>query len=219
MKNIKDALFACSWSGGKDSCMAFYYAVQNGGVPLSLLTMCIENGNRTRSHGLAPGIIHAQAASLSISMTTVNTSWDNYEENFINTLKDLKVSRGIDSAVFGDIDLQEHKDWEDKVCKKAEVTPFLPLWKMDRELILKEFLNVGFKAVIVAVNEKCLDKSFLGRELDYGIISEFKKLNVDPCGENGEYHTVVIDGPLFSKPIELEKGNISKHPGYSFLDF
>ncbi len=215
----ENSLFACSWSGGKDSCMALYYAVKNGGIPRSLLTMCIENGDRTRSHGLAPGIIKAQADSLNIPLTTVNTSWNDYEENFINILKTLKISNGINSAVFGDIDLEEHKEWEDKVCRKAELTPFLPLWKINTELLLKEFLNVGFKAVIVAVNEKKLGKDFLGRELNHAIISEFKKHNVDPCGENGEYHTVVIDGPLFSKSIGLKKGRISKHSGYYFLDF
>ena len=218
MKNIKDALFACSWSGGKDSCMAFYYAVQNGGVPLSLLTMCIDNGDKTRSHGLSPDIINAQAKSLSIPIVSVNTSWDDYEENFIKILKDLRLSRGINSVVFGDIDLQEHKDWEDKVCKEAGLTPFLPLWEMGSEVILKEFLKAGFKTMIVAVKDKCLDDSFLGRVLDYDIISEFKDLNVDPCGENGEYHTVVVDGPLFSKSIELKKGDISRHSGYSFLE-
>lgn len=218
MKNIKNAAFACSWSGGKDSCMALYYAVQNGGVPLSLLTMCIENGERTRSHGLSPVIIHAQADSLNIPVKTINTSWHDYEENFINGLKKLKISRDINSAVFGDIDLEEHKEWEDKVCKKADITPFLPLWKMDRELILKEFLAAGFKAVIVAVKENCLDESFLGRELDYAMISEFKDHKVDPCGENGEYHTVVIDGPIFSKPVEFKKNKISKNSGYNFLD-
>ena len=218
MENIKNAKFTCSWSGGKDSCMALYYAIQNGGIPLSLLTMCIEDGEMTRSHGLSPAIIYSQAESLNIPVSTVNTSWQNYEVNFINALKDLNISRGIDSAVFGDIDLEAHKEWEDKVCKKADITAFLPLWKMNREQILKEFLDVGFKAVIVAVKENCLDKDFLGRELDHAIISEFKDKKIDPCGENGEYHTVVIDGPLFSKPVDFKKGKISKHSGYLFLE-
>jgi len=218
MNNIKNASFACSWSGGKDSCMALYYAIQNGGVPKSLLTMCIENGNRTRSHGLSPQIIYDQADSLNIPLMTVDTSWCNYEENFVDALTRLKASSGIDSAVFGDIDLDDHKKWEDDVCRKANIISFLPLWKRNSELLLKEFLNIGFKSVIVTVNNEYLGTEFLGRELDYATIEEFKKYNIDPCGENGEYHSVVIDGPLFLNPVELKKGNILEHSGYCFLE-
>lgn len=211
----------CSWSGGKDCCLALFKSIQAGYLPKALLTMCIEKGQRSRSHGLPVEILQAQANSLSLPLFTRNSSWQDYRHNFISGIKAIKEQDStITTGVFGDIDINEHGQWEQDVCKEAEMNAFLPLWKMERKAVLTEFLTSGFKAMIVSVDSKKLDSSFLGRTINYDIAGEFKKRDVDICGENGEFHTVVFNGPLFKTPINLKKlGNPILHSGYWFQNF
>ena len=205
----------CSWSGGKDSCLALYHAIQAGARPLALLNMLQEDGRHSRSHGLHVEILQAQARSLNLPLTTRATSWDNYEETFIAALRDLAAG-GIQAAVFGDIDIDHHREWEEKVCAAAELTPHLPLWQRDRRELLEEFLGLGFRATIVACNDEQMGNRYLGRTLDASLIDEFERIGIDPCGEKGEYHTVVTDGPLFDHPIQFQPGEFSQHSGYWF---
>lgn len=211
----------CSWSGGKDCCLALFKAVQAGYSPRALLTMCIETGGRSRSHGLSLEILQAQAKSLGILLFTQDSSWQNYRDNFISALRTIKVQEPmITTGIFGDIDIDGHETWEQEVCKETELEALLPLWKMERKTLLAELLTAGFKAIIVALNAEKLDPSFLGRVIDYNIIEELEKRGVDPCGENGEFHTVVVAGPLFKTPLNLEKhGDPILRSGYWFQDF
>jgi len=207
--------FFCSWSGGKDSALSLYKAIQKDLKPKKLLNMMNEKGENSRSHNLPLSILKAQAESLNIPLTTKRSSWDDYEEIFINTLKDFK-KEGIDKGVFGDIDLAEHREWEEKVCNKAGLEAVLPLWNQDREALLHEFIDLGFKTMIIVVNEDYLDKKYLGKILDKNLIKEFKEIGIDPSGENGEYHTVVIDGPIFDKKVKIEKKEILNNENYWF---
>ena len=177
--------------------------------------MLVNDGVRSRSHGLSVDLLKKQAESLNIEMTTANTTWDNYENNFISLLKNLK-KEGIDYGVFGDIDLQEHRNWVEKVCHKVNMEARLPLWKMDRREVLNIFIDLGFKAEIIVVREEMLDKNYLGRELSFELLEELEEEGVDVCGENGEYHTVVLDGPIFSKKIEIERKEVIKTKGCYF---
>lgn len=212
---IENRNFFCSWSGGKDSCLALYKAIKEGGYPLRLLTMLVENGERSRSHGLHLEILKAQASSLNIPLITGATSWHNYEKTFISLLEKIN-SEGIRVGVFGDIDIEDHRKWVKRVCETVGVEAYHPLWKKPRMELLEEFIDEGFKAVIIAIKDDLLDKSFLGKVLDFDLIKEIEKQGVDPSGEEGEYHTVVIDGPIFSYQIPFKMDEQILSSGYWF---
>ena len=221
IKNLvgkKRQKFACSWSGGKDSCIAMYKAVKEGYSPKVAITAFIEDGTKSRSHGVDSKIIDLQMESIGICSEKIYTSWNNYEEKFIEKLKYIKEKFNINTVVFGDIDLEPHREWEEMVCRKANLDASLPLWLEKRESIINQFLSNGFKALIVAVNTEKLSTKYLGKLLTYDLVEELKKDGSDACGENGEYHTIVIDGPLFSFPINLKIGKIYSHSGHSFIE-
>lgn len=209
--------FFCSWSGGKDCCLALYHAIQRGGYPKFLVTMMTEEGARSRSHGLSINVIQQQAAALGIPLGTHPTTWANYEETFLDVLGNLNQG-GISTGVFGDIDLAPHLEWVERICRSKGIKAYEPLWQRARQDLLKEFCQLGFTAIIIAVKETVLDSEFLGQPLNVDIISELKKAGIDPSGEEGEYHTAVIDGPLFSFPIRLEGTEQILRDGYRFLN-
>ncbi|BBE31670.1 ATP pyrophosphatase [Tepiditoga spiralis] len=206
----------CSWSGGKDSCFALYKMKQNGWIPYKLFTMFKEDGERSRSHALPISVLSEQAKSMNIELEKENATWDNYEKIFIKKLINYK-KEGIENIVFGDIDLEQHKEWEKMVCKKANLNAHLPLWKLNRKSLPIDFIKSGFKATIIAVKDSILDKSFLGKELNEQLINKLIDNNIDPSAEGGEFHTIVTDGPLFNYKIKLDFKEIVSFSGYSFL--
>ncbi|MGI5840356.1 MAG: diphthine--ammonia ligase [bacterium] len=213
--NVRGARFVCSWSGGKDSCLALYRASRLG-QPVMLFTMLEETGRRSRSHGLPLPLLRSQADALGLPVETRSAAWENYETEFIGALCQFK-QEGIQAAVFGDIDLEEHGVWEEKVCGAAGLRLCLPLWENDRGELVAEFINLGFKAVIAAVKESVLSSEYLGRELSMELLDELKERGFDLCGENGEYHTAVLDGPIFKRPVRAAWGDVQSHGNYSFL--
>ncbi|MBU4259853.1 MAG: diphthine--ammonia ligase [Proteobacteria bacterium] len=217
MNAIKKKDFFCSWSGGKDSCLALYHAINNGGMAKYLLTMLNKDGSRTRSHGLSENVIKAQAASLGIPLVVGCSSWDDYEKVFVSAILEFKQG-GIEYGVFGDIDLDEHLQWVERICSSAHLQAYEPLWKRSRMDLLEEFLDLGFRATIVSVKKSVLDKSFLGCSLSRKMVALLQKTGVDPSGEKGEYHTVVTDGPIFSAPINLVTKGIITRNDYNFID-
>ena len=207
----------CSWSGGKDSCFAFHRSVLAGHKPSTLLTMLTERGERARSHGLSIEVLEDQASALGTRLVTKGTSWDDYEANFIDTIRGLRAE-GFSAGVFGDIDLEGHREWVTRVCSAVEIEPILPLWQNERRELLREFISSGFRAIIVSVKDAALDRSFLGRVLDDETVEDLEKVDVDICGEEGEYHTFVIDGPAFTRPVRFDAKGTNSHDGYSFLE-
>lgn len=193
----------CSFSGGKDSCLALRRAQQAGDLDVRvLLVMFDESGERSRSHALPPAIVARQAESLGLQLLTRSASWKTYESVFVEALKELRAS-GYEVAVFGDIDLEAHRAWEEKVCAAAGMTARLPLWQVDRAALVKEVLDAGFRARVVCVDSRYLSDDFCGREYDAAFIRDLPP-GVDACGENGEFHTLVYDGPIFSRPVPFE---------------
>ncbi|KAB3526768.1 Dph6-related ATP pyrophosphatase [Alkaliphilus serpentinus] len=213
----KNLPFFTSWSGGKDSTLAHYRALKNGGEAKALFTMFTEEDTHSRSHGLPKEVLIAQARSLNIPFVCKGATWQSYEEVFVKVLHNFKES-GIQMGVFGDIDLDEHRQWQEKVCKTANVRPYLPLWKEERRKLLLEFINLGFKTMIIAAKDKVMPKSFLGKTMDLCLVEEIEKLGVDACGEEGEFHTVVYDGPIFSYPLYLKLGEKVLKNGYWFQE-
>lgn len=191
----------CSFSGGKDSCLALWRAQQQGLDVRTLLVMFDEDGERSRSHAIPLSIIERQAHSLRMKLVVGRASWNTYEARFIHALQQLRSS-GHESAVFGDIDLQAHRDWEEKVCAAAEMRALLPLWQEDRRALASEVLSAGFKATVVCVDSRYLPDDFCGRLYDEAFIRDLPP-SVDLCGENGEFHTLVHDGPCFREPVSF----------------
>jgi uncharacterized protein (TIGR00290 family) len=199
----------CSFSGGKDSCLALWRAQQQGLDVRTLLVMFEESGERSRSHAIPLALIERQAHALEMSLVTGNASWKSYEQVFIATLERLRAD-GHETAVFGDIDLQPHRDWEEKVCAAADIRPVLPLWQQDRRALAQEVLAAGFRAVVVCVDSRYLTDEFCGREYDAAFLAELPP-NVDACGENGEFHTFVYDGPNFREPVPFKIGGYENY--------
>src|SRR5262245_53872916 len=206
-------LICCSWSGGKDSCLALYRALtKGGGGPSSqpqlacLVTMLTEDGRRSRSHGLALEVLEAQAASIGVPLLTASATWDDYESAFIDLLGQAKA-RGATTAVFGDIDIPRHRQWEETVCQKSGLRAALPLWQHDRMALLDLWWSAGFEARIVVARDGVVDRRYLGRVLDCAVAAELAATGIDPCGENGEFHTLVTSGPLFRTPLQIELRN------------
>ena len=208
--------FVTSWSGGKDSCYAMMLAVKQGLIPKVVLNMMNENGKVSRSHGLPLSILEQQASKMQLPLAVIPASWANYEEKFIEVLKELKVKYNLDAAVFGDIDLQAHKDWEDKVCEAASLKAILPLWKQDRLVLVNEMIDRGIVTMIVSCNNE-MGQGYLGKILTKELANELQRNGIDPCGENGEFHTMVINCPLFYEPIVLPEYTKETYDSYCFL--
>lgn len=188
-----------SWSGGKDSCLAVWRAMQAGLPVRTLLTMFEENGERSRSHGLPRDLLESQAESLGFEWLARAATWQSYEREFIEQLRELKRA-GHTHGVFGDIDLTAHREWEEKVCAAAGIVPLLPLWGESRSALVEELWRAGFKSVVVCTDDRYLGADFCGREFDRAFVASLPP-GVDACGENGEFHTFVYDGPMFRRAV------------------
>jgi diphthine-ammonia ligase len=208
----------CSWSGGKDSCYALMKAL-NGDHQLSVLVnMMNENGKISRSHGLPASVLMQQANAMEVPLVAQPTSWNDYQQHFIQTLQKIKQDYKVEAMVFGDIDLQEHRDWEEMVCQKAGLKALLPLWKQERKKLVLEMLDSGIKSMIVSCNTS-MGEEFLGRMITPELVMQLESMVVDVCGENGEFHTVVINCPLFKSEISLPVYKKVLHENYWFLEW
>ncbi|MBN1600952.1 MAG: diphthine--ammonia ligase [Chitinispirillaceae bacterium] len=208
--------FFSSWSGGKDSCLSLYRMIQKGNYCSSLFTMLDETGLHSRSHGLTHETLLVQAQAMGIPLVISKAAWGEYEAQFKMLTTQFKRNN-VEHGVFGDIDLEPHREWIERVCNETGIAPHLPLWKENRRKIVEEFIDLGFKALIVVVNCNLMPERFLGRIMDMELIEELEAEGVDACGENGEFHTFVYDGPLFKKKITLSKGTEIHFDWYTFL--
>jgi uncharacterized protein (TIGR00290 family) len=196
---------AVSWSGGKDSCLACYKALQKG-LEVSYLLNFIHEDKRCMSHGVSSKLIAIQSEAIGIPLIQREVTWDTYEEEFKKAAKDL-MEMGVDGIVFGDIDIIDHLDWVVRVCNDVGILYMEPLWRLNREQILNELINAGFEAIVVSAKADVFGGEWLGRRIDKAFIRDALELSVtrglDICGEFGEYHTLVVDGPIFKKRIKI----------------
>lgn len=217
MKNIAAI---SSWSGGKDSCLAYYRAFKEGYKIKNLVNFISKKYKRCCFHGIEAGLIKLQAELIGIPLVQkeVTDDMEQYEKEFKDAVSSIK---NTDAMVFGDIYLDEHKYWVDRVCNDLGIIPVEPLWNEDTSDILKEFIGLGFKAVIVSCQADKFNKDFVGRYIDWDLVDELKAKNICPCGENGEFHTLVVDGPIFKRRIEILESEPVLKEGfwkYWFLD-
>ncbi len=185
------------WSGGKDSCLAVWRVVK-GSLKVDKLVCMVQEG-KSRAHGINTEIIRAQGKAMDMEIVFQESTWESYEERMKDVFRDLAVDR----AIFGDIYLQEHRDWIERVCNEVGVEPLFPIWGYNTLDLAKEFISEGFEALVIAVR-KDLPTSLLGRKFDESFVRDVMELGLDPCGEDGEFHTYVYAGPLFRERVEFE---------------
>ena len=209
-----------SWSGGKDSCYALYLAIQQGYEVVNLLTMMMSE-SKSNFHMIRSDMLDAQADALGIPLIKQKTTPETYEKDFKAVLSQFKA-KGVEGLVTGDIyEVAGHEEgWLNRVCKEVGLKPVKPLWMGDTKQIFLDYINAGFKATVVRTKLDLLGMDWLGRQLDKKFFDDVVKLgNVDPCGEGGEYHTFVTDGPLFKKKIEiLETQKHKLDGGFGYLE-
>ncbi|MCK4581429.1 MAG: diphthine--ammonia ligase [Dehalococcoidia bacterium] len=203
-----------SWSGGKESALATHMAICQGHRVWRLVSFVSEDGKRSRGHGVSAEILDLQAKALGIPLVRVRTSWGDYEENFKKVARELK-EEGVRGGVFGDIDLEEHREWIERVCGELGMKAILPLWGLDSKSVLETFLALGFRARVVATR---LDERLLGKDIDEDFLAEIQRFACHLCGEAGEYHTLVTDGPIFRRPLEVAPAKKERRDGVWFLD-
>ena len=194
-----------SWSGGKDSCLAYYKALKNGVEVECLLNFISRQSRRGCFHGLEGRLLKFQADLVGVPLVQKEVSPDMklYESEFKEAVSEFKNSRNINAMIFGDIYLLEHQSWVERVCNDLKIEPVEPLWNNDPEKIIDEFIDAGFRSIIVSCKADVMGQEFIGRYVDRQLVEDLKKIGVCPCGEKGEYHTLVVDGPIFSKPIKI----------------
>jgi uncharacterized protein (TIGR00290 family) len=214
--NLQGKKFAASYSGGKDSVLAIYRAIQAKLSPLELITTYNTDADRSWFHGLTDNIIRRVSDSLAIPVRPVKTSGEKYEENFEKALADAK-NRGAEVCVFGDIDIGGHIEWCSARCENTGLIPYFPLANEKRKAVVHDFLDSGFSAIITIVNTDKLSGDFLGQVLTKKIAESIEKSGADICGENGEYHSFVFDGPIFGNRIEFSAGEKFERDNYRIL--
>ncbi|MCK4753011.1 MAG: diphthine--ammonia ligase [Planctomycetes bacterium] len=209
--------YITSWSGGKDSCLACYKAMLDGYDISYILNSISEEYKRVRFHGLEAKLIQLQAKSLGIPLLQKETTDDRYEQEFKEAIQSL-IPNGIKGMVFGDIYLEGAKEWVEKVCGDLGIEAVEPLWGKETEEVLTEFIDAGFEAIIVGAQSEFVGKEWIGRYVNKDFMKYLKDKGADICGENGEYHTLVVNGPIFSKRIEITESETIRRNGYWFLD-
>lgn len=209
--------YISSWSGGKESCLAYYKAILEEYKVSGLVNFISREHRRVSFHGTEAKLIQLQAKAIGVPLFQKETTKHGYEQEFKEAIRSL-VHDNIRGMVFGDIYLEENKSWVERVCSEVGIEAVEPLWGKSSEEIFLDFIDAGFEAVIVSAQSKFVGEEWIGRRVDKDFMRYLKDRNVDICGENGEYHTLVTNGPIFDKRIEITEGRTISRNGYWFLD-
>ncbi|REC73662.1 diphthine--ammonia ligase [Chryseobacterium elymi] len=202
-----------NWSSGKDSALAFYKIQQENQTEVTtLLTSINKEFQRISMHGVHVSLLEKQAENIGLPLIKMELpkepSMEEYREIMGKTMSDIQ-DMGITQSVFGDIFLEDLRKYREDQLNSIGMEALFPLWKQNTTDLIHKFLDLGFKTIVTCVNETYLDKSFAGRIIDQDFINDLPK-NVDPCGENGEFHTFTFDGPIFKNPVQFETGETVK---------
>jgi len=209
MVNAKNAIF--NWSGGKDSSLCLYQVLKETKYLVRYLVTTLNGqNNRVSMHGVHENLLGQQAKAIGIPLKKVylleSPDMETYNKIFTDFLNQMK-NENINTSIFGDIFLEDLRKYREEQLAKIGFTAAFPLWGRKTSLVANDFIQKGFKAIIVSVDSRYLDKSFAGRIYDESFLNDLPA-NVDPCGENGEFHSFVFDGPIFKTPVIFEKGEI-----------
>jgi uncharacterized protein (TIGR00290 family) len=207
---------AVSWSGGKDSCAAFERS-RHGLHIVAALTMMDESGTRSRSHGIRAELVRAQSEALGLRHVMRPCTWTSYEEEFETGLRELAAD-DVTHVVYGDLVYPEHRAWAERLSARAGLVAVEPLFGTPTLELARSFVRSGARATIVAIDASKLDAAWLGTELTDDAIDRLVAVGVDPCGENGEYHTFVTSSPGFVRPVAVTAGEVVQVRGYWAID-
>lgn len=215
----KKAIF--SWSGGKDSAYALYKLLEENNYSVkALFTILSEEYQRVNFHAILPSLLDKQAEAIGIQLDKAFITKSNDIEEYAKKLEPFllkHISNNIKTIAYGDIYLEDLRSFRIKCLKKIGMDSIYPIWKTNTKDNIKDFINLGFKAILTCVDTNILDKSFVGREIDDNFIKDLPK-NVDSCGENGEFHTFVYDGPIFKHPIKFTRGKILQIDNFCYYE-
>jgi diphthine-ammonia ligase len=214
---VPEKTYLASWSGGKDGCFACYRAQEAGYKVSHLVNFISREHQRVSFHGTEKRLVQLQGEAIGIPVFQKETTFGDYTEDFKDAVRTL-LPEGIKGMVFGDIYNDQHLAWVDGVCAELGIEAVEPLWGLSTDDVIDSFLQAGFEAVIVAANASLIDEEWLGRRIDRDFIAYLKSKGIDPCGEGGEYHTVVVNGPLFQRKIEITESRTIRRGDYWFLD-
>jgi len=200
-----------SWSGGKDSALALQELKKNPEYEIdALFTTVTEGYDRISMHGVRRSLLEKQAASLGFNLEIIiiskKSSYEEYETR-MRTFLEKQIRKGITTVAFGDIFLEDLRKYREDKLRQVQMSAIFPLWNNNTEQLALKFVQNGFKAVISCVDTEKLDGSFSGRTLDSNFLNDLPE-NVDPCGENGEFHSFVYGGPVFKNEISFKKGEV-----------
>ncbi len=218
---MKNETALMSWSGGKDSCLALY-EIQRAQTHriAALLTTVTRDYDRISMHGVRRVLLEKQAASLSLPLHQILISKgatnEEYEAKMVEAFSEYR-GKGIDSVIFGDLFLEDIRAYREQFLARNNMRGLFPVWKRDTAAFIREFLDLGFRAVVTCVDSKVLDQSFAGRLIDESFLSSLPP-QVDPCGENGEFHSFVFDGPGFSAAVKFSLGQTVLRESFWFCD-
>ena len=209
--------FAASYSSGKDSTLAVYRAIEEGMEPVSLILTQNNDPSISWFHGLSEEMTGELSKALDIPIERVVTSGEAYAADFEKALIKCR-EKGAEVCVFGDIDIEGHLEWCTERCRNAGLTAYFPLWHRNREDVVREFIDSGFSTYLTVINSDVMDEKYIGQKLTYELLEEMKEDGIDVCGENGEYHSFVTDGPLFSRPVVVQFSKAKKESHYLVMD-
>lgn len=209
--------YISSWSGGKDSCLACYLALEQGYQISHLVNFISKEFKRVSFHGTEARLIQLQSQAIGIPLLQKQTTWEGYEQEFKQAVRSL-LPQGVEGMVFGDIYLDEHKEWVERVCGELGIKAVEPLWGKNTEEVFTNFIDAGFEAVIVSASDKLIDQGWVGKRLDRNFLDYLKARNIDLCGENGEYHTLVVNGSMFQNRIEITESKTINRDNHWLLD-
>lgn len=216
---LKKILF--SWSGGKDSAYTLYKLIREGEYTIaSLFSTLSEEYQRVNFHAIPANLLDAQAEAIGLSLDKAFITKSNDIDEYAKKLEPFLLkhkNNGIDTIAYGDIYLEDLRDFRIKCLEKIGMNSIYPIWKTNTAENLKDFVNLGFKTVLTCVDTNVLDKSFVGREIDAEFIKDLPS-NVDPCGENGEFHTFVYDGPIFKYPVNFKRGKTIQIDNFCYYE-
>lgn len=212
----KDKKFVASYSGGKDSTLAIYRAINKEMIPMELITTYNIDKNRSWFHGILEESLQAASKAMNIPLNLIKTTGKDYAFNFEQKLRKAKEN-GADICVFGDIDMEDHFQWCTEICKNAGIEAHFPLWKEDRKKLVYEFIDEGFKTIINVVDNSRMPKDFVGEVLTRELANKIEKSGADICGENGEYHSFAFDGPIFTNPVDFTRGTIIQVDNFTVM--
>ncbi len=209
--------FVMSYSCGKDSTLALQKIISAGHECVGLLVMVNENMGRSYFHGADEELMRKFSDSLGYPLILCPSDGYDYHTKFEEGLLQAK-ELGAEMVGFGDIDLEDNKRWGIERCENADLSYIYPLWQKDREEVLREIIDSGYVCRIKSVDKSKLPSSFLGKILNHALMDEMKNLGIDACGENGEYHTIVTDGPVFKKSLDVTIGQIIDFGSHAAID-